>query len=291
MAAWSPTQIYLAGESVTYGGSTWTSTQNYNYNNAPVLGSVWWSGGGGSGGGVTALALDSIYPGALRIATTNGGPPVLPGALTTGNVYVGATTSASGIAVDTTYGNGVLRLAATDGGSAVAPGTVVNPGYLGFLLGGSLDLPGGDFALFAPPAAGSTGSAQVTAIPQANVVAGRAYLITWSVNVVNADSPGGTPHPVQWDTGTDYIEVSISGACLSLQDCITEATVAAFVNRPGIAPQLSDTYSGVLFAQTDGTAIPSDIDIKVSVANRSGTVNYGSFTSFGAQISPLMLTV
>jgi len=282
---WVSTKIYLISEQVTFGGSTWTSTQNYNYNNTPVLGSVWWSGGGGGGGGVTGVAIDSVYPGTLRLATSAGGPPVLPGALTAGNVYVGAT---GAVGVDTAYG-GALRASATNGGPPAAAGTLLPAAFLGVPFGASFDIAGSDFALPAVPAAGTSASNQVTAVNSSIIEPGQCFLIPWAINIVNADTPGGTPHNVYFDTGTDMMEVQISGACLLLSDSITENLVCAFINRPGATPQTFDSYGGVLVAQTDPTLPASDIDIKVSIFNRSGAMSYGSFSTFGAQVCPLVL--
>ena len=43
MSAWDPAQIYRLGELVTTGSTTWTCSQDYNYNNAPSPASTWWT--------------------------------------------------------------------------------------------------------------------------------------------------------------------------------------------------------------------------------------------------------
>jgi len=285
---WAATQIYALGEQVTYASATWTSTQNYNYNRAPVVGSDWWSGGGGGGGGVTGLAVDSSFPGALRLATTAGGPPILPGALTAGNLYVGATAT-NVVGVDSSFDGNVLQISATDGGAPIAPGTLVPSGFFAVPVGFTNDIVGGDFSLPSPPAAGTSASSIVTAIPASFIVPGAAYLITYEVNFVNADVTG-TPHPVQFDTGTDCVQVSVSGACIAPADSVDFNTHAAFINRTATLPQTFDGYSGTLLVQTQSSPTPaSDIDIKVELFNRSGQMDYGGFSSFGAQVCPLVL--
>lgn len=110
-SAWDPRQIYAEGETVTVGSTTYTSAQNYNFNNAPATTTGWWTaaGGGGGGGTITGVGLSSNSD-QLQIASTNAGPSIVHGA-----------TIASGPAwLSVPYSSGYLINAMTIGDPTIA---------------------------------------------------------------------------------------------------------------------------------------------------------------------------